>query len=192
MSPHVSERPPKLSVIINERSWDRVLARLKSHPNEASEVVSHGGYGKVLPLHEACQLQPPATVVQALVKVHGESAYTKGLWGFLPLHLAVRSNGIEAVAALLDAYPEGATAKEEKGKLPIHLACEWGTSVEIIDRLLLSNPESIYVRDNDGKLPMDHAEEMKDNISNKAHVIAVMECGPAYCAVSQTGECAEK
>ena len=176
-----------LSELIDERSWDEVLLRLKTNPDEASKMIMRGGYGKSLPLHEACKLQPPTGVVKALIDAYKQAASTEGLWAFLPLHFAVRSNSVEASVTLLEAYPDAARKKESKGKLPLHLACQWGASPDVVDRLLMSYPESIYDGDDDGKLPMDHAEGMKAHTANRTGIIAVLECGPAYCAVSQAG-----
>ena len=187
LSPSASNRDNGLSQLIDERSWDDVLLRLMTHPQEASERIVRFGSGQSLPLHEACMLQAPANVVSALLAVNSEAANTKGQWSYLPIHFAARSNSGEAVAALQEWFPEGVRSKGDKAKLPIHLACQWRASSEIVHRFLMEFPESIYERDDDGKIPLDYAERNKVQ-KLKSEVIAVLECGPAYCAVSRAGK----
>ena len=171
-----------LSELIDEQCWEGVLARLTTHPPEASEPVTRGGT-ESLPLHEACRLDPPADVIRALVSAHRPAVRVRTRWQYLPLHVAARSSSARAVGALLEAYPRAARLKDQMGKLPVTLATEFGSSAEVVEKLLTIYPEGMFVRDSDGKGPMDYARG-----KGSRRVMAAMERGRVYCAVSKAGE----
>ena len=172
---------------VTDKSWPRVLARLRTHPEEASQLVNGNGVSS-LPLHEACKVQPPDSVVRPLIAAYKKAVTIRGLESFLPLHFAVRFNSTEAVIALLEDYPGGAGARDDKGRLPIHLGCQWGASADTIDRLLMIYPESIYVQDEESKVPMEYAETMEASLVTKNSTLALLECAPTYCAVTEAGK----
>jgi hypothetical protein len=176
-----------LSSFISDRLWAETLERLRSHPSEASQVIRKP-FGDVLPLHEACKLQPPADVVEALITAFDPAVRTAGCQsGSLPVHFAVQTGSTEALAPLLRAYPAGVRKKDDRGRLPIHLGCEWEAPAAAIKALLTLYPESIYVRDADGKSPMDYAMKSKMG-GDVSETVAVLKTGPAFCAVSKSGE----
>ena len=233
-----NEKNSVLSDLIDDRAWDDVLRRLRSHPLEASERVDRGGWTggnddddydddndndngaegghrrrhHHLPLHEACRLNPPARIVSALIEAYPESISTRGMWSFLPLHFAVKSDSAHAVSILMGSYPDAARRLCDGGRLPLHLACLRGNvRPDVVNALLVEYPEAVYVRDDDGFVPVDHVDEGYDDDDDSCYrrrdddgdydgcgggdaalartlLLDVLECGPAYCAVAEAGK----
>lgn len=167
--------------LIEKKSWAKALLRIETHPGEAS-IRKPGGLGPSNhPLHEACKLQPPASVIAALIKSHPPAVRSPDGWGYLPLHCACHSSSsIEVVSLLLSSHSAAARTRDKAGRLPLHLACQWGSSLEVIDAILAAHPEGIFVLDSDGRTPEDC---LKQNIHPSMD--SALRIAPRYCVVSK-------
>lgn len=77
--------------LILKKDWENAGLRAKSSPDEASTwIVTKGFKGNLrfLPLHKACVLSPPESVVESLVAAFPEGAKSKDQDGWLPIHCA--------------------------------------------------------------------------------------------------------
>lgn len=171
---------------INQKDWDSVLERLKSHPEEAS-MTFMDGMSESLPLHRACKQGAPANVIRALLGANKNGATFFGPWGYLPLHVAVKSvPTVEVVSLLIDAYHGATRTKDGEGKFPLHLACQWSAPATVIDLLLTNYPECIYVRDGQGKTPRDYAAMVeKSSTRSRNEEKEVLDRAGIYCKVSK-------
>ena len=143
--------------------WDSARNRSGSHPQE----IAYIDMNRYTALHVACQRNPPADVLKALLSAHLRFfpiETSASLSSFkTPLHLAVSWNftrtaaacSVEAVKVLLDGMGEmRATTARYRGATPIHTACLEGASVDIARVLLEANPQSVSFRDADGNTPL--------------------------------------
>lgn len=135
-----------LFFMIQNRSWETVLARCKSHPNEAALQDESTGN---TPLHVACRLDPPPEVVRAL----SATSRIKNNEGATPLHIAASHRcSAEALGVLIEVAAESSVEEEDDvkdsasptadlsrmGRAPIHYACMSFRGLEIdAFRLLL-------------------------------------------------------
>jgi len=147
---------------IVKRDWDAASKRCRVSPEEASTwIVTKGMKGsnlRFLPLHKACVLQPPASLLDSLI-----SAYPDGVWcedhdGWLPIHCAAYTGANQdLIETLLLANPAGSRAKDQKGLLPMHYACMKGAGRSAIAPLLQYYPESIFCADDNKRWPAHYA-----------------------------------
>lgn len=146
---------------ILKKDWKAAAKRTRSHPEEAATwIVTKGFNGNLrfLPLHKACVLQPPISVVQALVEAYPAGVLDKDQDGWLAVHCACFYGASEPILALLlEAYPKGAHAKDDEGRLPIHYACLKGASQSVVDTLLAAYAKGAGHKDDEGRLPIHHA-----------------------------------
>ena len=147
--------------LILKKDWENAIIRAKSSPDEASTwIVTKGFKGNLrfLPLHKACVLNPPESLVESLVAAYPEGAKCKDQDGWLPIHCGCfYGAGQGVVDTLLVAYPKGAQSKDDEGRLPIHYACLKGASTGVVESLLGTFPKGAQSKDDEGRLPIHHA-----------------------------------
>jgi ankyrin repeat protein len=143
--------------LIVNRQFSQAIERLYLATNEAS--VPSSSLHPNLALHEACNHQGPAELIELLLQIHPDAVSQKGQWGYLPLHFAVCSRSTTDVAAkLLEVYPDASRhADNNESKLPLHLATKWGANEEAILLLLTVYPQASFIKDATDKTPLDHA-----------------------------------
>jgi len=147
--------------LLLKKDWDAACARAKSNPVEASTWIANKGTNgdlRFLPLHKACVLQPPESVIETLLGAYTVGAMSKDQDGWYPIHCASFYGANEKVISLLvNAYSKGTKAKDEEGRLPLHYACLKGASKGVVDILLSSFPKGAMCKDDEGRLPIHHA-----------------------------------
>eukprot|EP00548_Thalassiothrix_antarctica_P006573 CAMPEP_0194130012 /NCGR_PEP_ID=MMETSP0152-20130528/1185_1 /TAXON_ID=1049557 /ORGANISM="Thalassiothrix antarctica, Strain L6-D1" /LENGTH=628 /DNA_ID=CAMNT_0038824419 /DNA_START=65 /DNA_END=1951 /DNA_ORIENTATION=- len=147
--------------LILKRDWEAATARASNFPDEASIwIVTKGFNGNLrfLPIHKACVLSPPETLVEILIAANIEGAKSRDQDGWLPIHCACFYGASESVVnTLLVAHPKGAQCKDDEGRLPLHYACLKSAPKEIVDGLLSCFPKGAMSKDEEGRLPIHHA-----------------------------------
>mmetsp|Transcript_29813 Transcript_29813/g.88499 ORF Transcript_29813/g.88499 Transcript_29813/m.88499 type:complete len:576 (-) Transcript_29813:315-2042(-) len=173
-----------LATLLGRRSWPSALARLQTHPQEASTELTRG-VGTSLPLHEACKLQPPANIIRKLVDAYPPAVRRSGPFGCLPLHIALKAGASpEVVEILIAEHLPSARIREPTGKLPLHIACQYGASPNVVNVVLINHPQAIVVKDDDGHRPVEYATRQKFCPNQEAEVVRVLDRAKWYCAVS--------
>lgn len=147
--------------LIIKKEWNDVVARAKSHPQEAATFIVTKGFNgnlRFLPIHKACVLQPPEDVVDALLKSYPDGAKASDQDGWLPIHCACfYGAGDKVISSLMAEFPKGSQSKDDEGRLPLHYACLKGASDEMVDLILKAFPKGGMVKDDEGRLPIHHA-----------------------------------
>ena len=147
--------------LILKKEWKQAALRAANYTEEASTwIVTKGFHGNLrfLPIHKACVLQPPETLVDALLTAFPEGAEAKDQDGWLPIHCACfYGAGEPAITALLKSFPKGAQSKDDEGRLPLHYACLKGASQAVVDSLLETFSKGSMSKDDEGRLPIHHA-----------------------------------
>ena len=131
---------------IEEKNWEKVIARLDTHPHEARAWIFRRESSnprkirwRLLPLHASCIFRSPLAVIEALIA----------------------------------AYSDGAQMKDDQDMLPLHLACRNGASKGVVLTLLYAFPESLGIRDRKGRTPFDLVEA--NNSQNREAVILALK-----------------
>jgi len=147
--------------LILKKDWTAATARATNFPDEASTwIVTKGFNGNLrfLPIHKACVLSPPETLVEILVAANIEGTKSRDQDGWLPIHCACfYGASVEVVNTLLVAHPKGSQSKDNEGRLPLHYACLKSAPKEIVDGLLSCFPKGAMSKDDEGRLPIHHA-----------------------------------
>ncbi|KAL9184835.1 hypothetical protein ACHAXT_002612 [Thalassiosira profunda] len=147
--------------LILKKDWDGVSSRLNLFPDEASTwIVTKGFNGNLrfLPLHKACVLSPPPSIVQSLLQAFPAGVARADQDGWLPLHCACFYAAPAAtIEALINADPKAAQKKDDDGRLPLHYACLKGAPETVVSRLLGAHVKGALAKDNDGRMPLHHA-----------------------------------
>ncbi len=147
--------------LVLKKEWINAVKRAESVPVEAGTwIVTKGFHGNLrfLPLHKACVLQPPASLIQALNKSYPDGAKSQDQDGWLPIHCACfYGAGQDVVDCLLIANPNGAHAKDDEGRMPLHYASLKAASEGVVASLLRANPKAAVSKDDEGRLPIHHA-----------------------------------
>ena len=103
-------------------------------------------------------LQPPASLVTALLTSYPDGAKSSDQDGWLPIHCAAFYGASQDVIdALIQVHPKGAHCKDEEGRLPLHYACLKGASLNTVTSLLQCYPKGATSKDDEGRLPVHHA-----------------------------------
>jgi hypothetical protein len=152
---------------ITDQKWDRAAQVAKKHPVQAATwVVRHYEdddeiMWRFLPIHSACARQPPAFVIQALLKAYPDGAKCVDDQGMYPLHYACGNQASrDVIRMLLVNFPEAAKLPDPRGMMPIHYLACWGpSSVSVVDMLLVAHRDVASCRDEDGNTPLDLARE---------------------------------
>ena len=131
---------------IEEKSWEKVIQRLDTHPHEARAWIFRRESSnprkirwRLLPLHASCIFRSPLAVIEALVA----------------------------------AYSDGAQMKDDQDMLPLHLACRNGASKGVVLTLLYAFPEALQIRDRKGRTPFDLVEA--SNSQNREAVLMALK-----------------
>jgi 26S proteasome non-ATPase regulatory subunit 10 len=147
--------------LILKKDWPAATARAHTFPDEANTwIVTKGFNGNLrfLPLHKACVLNPPDSLIEALIAANIEGAKSRDQDGWLPIHCACFYGASEGVInTLLVANPKGAQSKDDEGRLPIHYACLKCSPQGVVEGLLTSFPKGAMSKDDEGRLPIHHA-----------------------------------
>jgi ankyrin repeat protein len=107
---------PSLFYLVQNRSWDAVLRRAKSHRHEVTIQEDLSGN---TPLHMACRLDPPHAVVRALIS----AAQTTNTEGATALHVAATHRCSADVIRVLLENDAATSCLTRTGRAPIHYAC---------------------------------------------------------------------
>lgn len=187
-----------LAKSVLDRKWDKVVQRCRvlQHTHEALvwittyiENVENGSTTneewRRLPIHEACRLNPPRSVIEALCRASrvapGSNSMSnlsgvrsKESWyNRLPLHVAC-SEGASArvVECLLQIDIKTAECMDKDGNLPVHLAYLNGADIEVIALLLQAYPESVFVSNYAGSTPENLVKKIsRPNTFDTANMI---------------------
>lgn len=147
--------------LILKKDWAAATSRAHNFRDEASIwIVTKGFNGNLrfLPIHKACVLQPPGSLIEALVAANTEGAKSQDQDGWMPIHCACFYGANDAViTTLLVANPKGAQSKDDEGRLPLHYACLKCASVEVVNALLSNFPKGAMSKDDEGRLPIHYA-----------------------------------
>ncbi|KAL7528708.1 hypothetical protein ACHAXR_002583, partial [Thalassiosira sp. AJA248-18] len=147
--------------LILKKDWDGVSTRLNLFPDEASTwIVTKGFNGNLrfLPLHKACVLSPPPTIISSLIQAFPGAVARADQDGWLPLHCACFYQAPAAsIEALVQSDPKAAQKKDDDGRLPLHYACLKGAPEQVISHLLGAHVKAALAKDNDGRMPLHHA-----------------------------------
>jgi ankyrin repeat protein len=147
--------------LLLKKDWKAAIARAQSFPDEAATwIVTKGFNGNLrfLPLHKACVLQPPESVIETLLAAYPEGAKSRDQDAWHPVHCACFYGASDKIInLLLNAFAKGAQAKDDEGRLPLHYACLKGASQDVVDVLLGSFPKGAMSKDDEGRLPIHHA-----------------------------------
>jgi Ankyrin repeats (3 copies) len=152
---------------ITDQKWDRAVTVCRNDPVQAATwVVRHYEdddeiMWRFLPIHSACARQPPAYVIQALLKAYPDGAKCVDDQGMYALHYACGNQASrDVIRLLLVNFPEAATLADPRGMLPIHYLACWGpSSVAVVDMLLVAHSDVVNVRDEEGNTPLDLAKD---------------------------------
>ena len=94
----------RLAWLCENKKWDKVLARLKSNPDEAHAKDSNGDFC----LHYLAELRAPLHVVDAMIKANPKAAIREDCYGHTPLMWATkRQHAYKVVDILLTSWPGG-------------------------------------------------------------------------------------
>jgi len=147
--------------LILKKDWEGVATRLNLFPDEASTwIVTKGFNGNLrfLPLHKACVLSPPPTIISSLIHAFPNGVTRADQDGWLPLHCACfYSAPPAAIEALIHADTKAAQKKDDDGRLPLHYACLKSAPEQVISQLLGAHVKAALAKDNDGRMPLHHA-----------------------------------
>lgn len=146
--------------LIQREDWR--LAVMAVGPKEAAEWSRVEGFfdgqhaSSVLPIHQACALEPPLSIIESLYNAN-PTGFVKKEKTFLrlPLHVACQTKAsFEVVEKLLEFNIEAARTKDALGRLPIHYACAHGAPSSVVDILLQAFPASTHCGDKNGWVPL--------------------------------------
>ncbi|KAL9188529.1 hypothetical protein ACHAXT_006907 [Thalassiosira profunda] len=186
--------------LISHEDWQLVLMECKMWPRDASTWTVREGFfdgehdSRVLPIHQACALQCPPEVVDALVDCYPrgvemrEEAFKR-----TPLHVACQTNApVETIEALIHHCPQACRVKDCIGRLPIHYACSHDAPSSVIEILLREFPASAGCGDDNGWLPLHVAcrrgaslyvvERLLDCLPQSADMATNKGSTPLVCA----------
>ena len=172
---HLPDHHAGLTILdsaIERRDWRAVLSIVNSPagPSLCSRTshapLFYGGrYGTtLLPLHRACMCDPPAYVVEALLRANPKAARTaESAFHRLPIHLACRVGGsaqVDTVRLLLVASERDGTSswncRDKLKRIPLHYILANGAHPTIVDDLLLQarSSTSLALADSEGWLAL--------------------------------------
>uniref|UniRef100_A0A7S2ICF1 Uncharacterized protein n=2 Tax=Helicotheca tamesis TaxID=374047 RepID=A0A7S2ICF1_9STRA len=155
---HNDSSSASLMHLIQGEDWKLATMECRMNPKEAAMWSTQPGFfdgihdARILPIHQACALQPPPEVIEALIECHPAGIRSKES-GFdrLPLHVACQTSaGADIIRVLLSYNGEASRTKDCLGRLPLHYACSHRATPEVISLLLDSFPAAAGVEDKNG------------------------------------------
>mmetsp|Transcript_4776 Transcript_4776/g.9838 ORF Transcript_4776/g.9838 Transcript_4776/m.9838 type:complete len:227 (-) Transcript_4776:154-834(-) len=123
-------------------------------------------------LHACVRFNPPAHIVQLIVKLNRESANSVDCLGRTALHIAAGTRAdISTIQILTEVCPIAVDIQDEDGKTPLHFACDSSCELfegdenlqrpppclDSIKVLLSTSPVSVATEDEDGISPLEYA-----------------------------------
>lgn len=194
--------------IAKSQQWDELVnflttndsnSSLLSSPSTStsattsSQIVTEFYEGNLL-LHEVCQNEPPAYIVDMILKLHPKATAIRNTSGFLPIHLICFSSASTSIYGsngcgvhhkvgqkLLKVHPSSIKSTcnyDNQLMLPLHIACKFGVSIDLLNVLLAYDPEAMNVCDGHGNLPLDYVTGEDGNnkrTNKKVHVTDIDE-----------------
>jgi hypothetical protein len=172
---------PLLFYRVQNRAWDDVVRRARSHPHEVT--IQEDATGNT-PLHIACRLDPPSEVVRALL----ESSRTTNTEGATALHIAATHRCSADVIRVLLEDEDATSCLTRMGRAPIHYACmtHRGLGVEAFRLLLVETLQKGNVVMNESSVnefdlidEEDIAKEeeaTRERQSNTVNVMTMRDC----------------
>lgn len=151
-----------LHKLIVRKQWPDALERIKSKPAEVSKIWlckcladDIQAAVKAYPLHSACFLEAPITLVIALLDANPRIIkYPDTGHQRLALHHAIIAHGNrmsiknpEVAFELLDRYPLATAKADSVGRLPLHYALFTKMPRSFIDKLVQLYPDGIKHQD---------------------------------------------
>ena len=147
--------------LILKKDWNAVLQRASAHPHEAATwIVTKGFNGNLrfLPIHKACVLSPPVSVIEALLEAYPQGACSPDQDRWIPLHCASFYGASEQVIrSLLQAYEKGAQCVDDEGRTALSYSCLKAADDSVVMALLSAFPKGAMVRDTENRLPLHQA-----------------------------------
>lgn len=147
--------------LILKKDWNAVVQRAAVHPQEAATwIVTKGFNGNLrfLPIHKACVLSPPVSVIDALLEAYPEGARCTDQDRWCALHCACFYGASEEVVrALLRSYEKGAQCLDDDGRIPLAYSCLKAAEYSVVMALLSAFPKGAMVRDTENRLPLHQA-----------------------------------
>jgi len=197
-----AQDPRNLHGLIANMEWMFVLEHLTDFPQNAgawfqnshkdehpdkngsilSFLESRGDESEMLlPIHMACQRDPPKDVIQELHQAYpvGMSTQTNGGGhkendGMLPIFLAcLHGASLDVIQEVIASYPDGVHRRTSGGLVPLHVACMVGASLDIIIELVKFFPGGVAVTDDRGRTPLDYVKA--NSHANKSNVMRVLK-----------------
>lgn len=195
----VSDRYNALHVALLCSDWERAHECINKHPAYVTEwytLRDRDGveWNRYLPIHFACERNPPFSLLKAILQVYNCSFEVNGN-GSLPLHLLCEHgvSDLNVLKLLLKVYRPGAFQPDHHGMLPLHCAA-WGPSEEryqndgkydsslhtnaMFELLLKINFSAVRARDSCGRMPWKIAE-LRNN-SRVYEMLARHQREPVY------------
>lgn len=159
---------------ISSQCWTAALRSLSQNPNEALEWVIKRDFDenniftttRILPIHTACALQPPLSIITALLEVNPKSASYADNQGLYPIHYACSNYAsYHVIQKLLQVYPLSISLPDPYGMTPIHHLVHWGiSSPKALDVVLnLCNLETLELTDKEGHSVLELAISAESN-----------------------------
>lgn len=157
-----NERPNILKMI--ERSeWESIHSRLVSNPDEACILIEGGNidqHNAKLPIHRACMMKAPSSVISSLINANPSGVCSKTLNNDYPLHLACKYGAdVKVIKILFHAYENAIRHRNDFGSTPIHHACMTESSTHILQFMLNAAPDISQIKDNCGLTALDYLEQ---------------------------------
>ena len=175
--------------LIEKRSWEMVLLRLDSRPDEAgkwydsSNITSHPNeYKRYLPLHLACKSNPPERVVRLLVHSFPQAVGSEGNRGWLPLHYACAYHApLSVIEYLVEIHPASLKCGKGKGGTPYEVAQYYyqGASKASVLDLLCKDPDSFPDSSPSGALFLAPIAEVELSSSDQSIKVRVQTRSPS-------------
>lgn len=148
--------------LIQTAKWEEADFAARTDPLAICWKVKVGDFyedeisSKVLPIHIACQRQPPVSFIKTMHEIHqqgfltAESAYKR-----LPLHIACMSKAPnDTISKMIQLCGGAAKKKDALGRLPLHYACKSPSMDSVVIQLLKQYPGAVNVADKQGFLPL--------------------------------------
>lgn len=160
---HHGKGDDDLNDYINTKRWEKADFAARTDPLTISWKMKAPNFYdgqsavvEVLPIHIACQKQPPASFLSTLHEIHPEGFLAAdSTYRRLPLHIACMSNAPnDSIIRMIELCGEALTKKDALGRLPIHYSCKNPGMEPVVTRLLQRYPRSADVADKQGFLPL--------------------------------------
>jgi hypothetical protein len=124
------QSPTLIFTLMQNKLWDLVYQRIKSHPKELSiwiykKKLDRSMAWAMLPIHAACVFGCPAHIMKAMITTYPKGVTTGDSGWRLPVHMACHvCKSANVVRLLLDASPPTVNSADVFGHRCINLALE--------------------------------------------------------------------